>query len=446
MLTQAIPIRTGATSVYPYSEALDKLFMVEPKYSEPFSMAKRVGNTLEVPRGLVPVGKEDYRVKLPPLAIDCQMPPQDDEQAACITKSIALLKQGINHVMEAPTGWGKTYGGCAVAAALGQPTLIIVTKEDLLKGWRNTLINLVGVSPLDIGHIQADKCNWKGKKFVLAMVHSLVIEGKYDPEMFRYFGMVIFDEVHRMAADTFSIAAGLFPAYYRLGLSATPKRKDGKDPVIQAHIGQTMVVGKIIPMSPKILVKKTGWRVPACKHTVQKDGKWASVFGVPPIHPGRLMPIYGLMAADLGRNLQIVEFVVASYKAGRRVVVMADLLDKHLVPLFHLLAKAGIPGEKMGYYTSGQKEAALEANANKPIILATYKMCSEGTNYPNWDTLVMATPHADVKQVIGRIMRKVAGKKTPVVLDLVDSDGIFGSFYLSRQKQYYEVKAEIVRM
>lgn len=446
-LHEAQPLRTGAVSVYPYTEALEKLFVIQPKFSdEPFYMARKVGNTLEVPRQLVPLGKEDWRVKFTPAAINCQKPPKDSEQAVCIEKSIGLLKQGINHVMEAPTGWGKTYGGCAVACALGQPTLIIVTKEDLIKGWRNTLISLVGVDPKDIGHIQADKCLWKGKRFVIAMVHSLVIEDKYDAEMFKYFGMVIFDEVHRMGADTFSLAAGLFPAYYRLGLSATPTRKDGKDPVIKAHIGKTLVVGKVIPMQPKILVKKTGWKCPASNHSVQVNGQWQKRFGVPPMQPGRLMGVYKQMASDLGRNNIITEFVVAAYKAGRTIVVMADLLDDHLKPLFHLLAKAGIPGEDMGYYTSGFKEAQLEANANKRVVLATYKMCGEGTNYPNWDTLVMATPHADVKQFIGRVMRKVEGKKVPVVLDLIDGDSLFANYFLSREKQYYEVKAEIVRM
>jgi superfamily II DNA or RNA helicase len=329
---------------------------------------------------------------------------------------------------------------------MGQPTLIIVTKEDLIKGWRNTLINLVGINPSDIGHIQADKCSWKGKKFVIAMVHSLVIEDKYEPDMFQYFGMVIFDEVHRMGADTFSIAAGLFPAQYRLGLSATPLRKDGKDPLIKGHIGKTMVRGKVVPMSPKILVKKTGWKCPKTHYNVQTPNGWEHKYGVPPMLPGRLMGVYKLMAADLGRNNLITEFVASAYKAGRRIVLMADLLDDHLKPMFHLLAKAGIPGEDMGYYTSGIAEAQLEANANKRVVLATYKMCGEGTNYPDWDTLVMMTPHADVKQFIGRVMRKVEGKKTPVVLDLVDADSLFANYFLSREKQFYEVGAEIVRM
>ncbi len=440
------PIRTGAVSVYPYSPEREKLFMIDPKYADEMCMAKRVGNTLEVPRLLCPVAFDDQRKYNNIGAIDCQKPPRDDEQAACIAKSIYYLQEGVNHVMEAPTGWGKTYGGAAVAAALGQTTLIIVTKEDLIKSWRDTLINLVGVPATDIGHIQADKCIWKGKRFVIAMVHSLVIEDKYDPDMFTYFGCVLFDEVHRMAADTFSIAAGLFPAYYRLGLSATPTRKDGKDPVIQAHIGLTLVRGKNVPMKPKIIVKKTGWTCPKTHHVVNKGGQWQKVYAVPQMHPGRLMPIYKLMAADLGRNKVIIEFIIAAYKSGRQIVLMADLKDDHLVPMFHMLAKAGIPGEDMGYYISGLKNGQLEANAKKRVVLATYKMCGEGTNYPNWDTLVMLTPHSDVKQFIGRVMRFVADKKTPVVFDAVDGDSLFANFFLAREKQYYQVGAEIVRM
>jgi superfamily II DNA or RNA helicase len=444
-LYDQIPLRTGAISVYPYSPALEKLFTVVPKYDEPFSMADKVGNTLHVPRELVPVGKEDFRVAYPLVAIDCQIQPVDEEQAECITRSVYLLRNGKNHILEAPTGWGKTFAGISIACRLGQPTLILVTKEDLIRAWKKA-IHAAGYTDAAIGRIQADKCIWQGKQFVIAMVQSFMDFGeKYPADMYQYFGLQIFDEVHRMGADKFSIASRLFPAKYRLGLSATPDRKDGKMPVIEAHIGKTMVRGKLVPMQPKILVKKTGWQVPKVSYPVKTANGWKKEFGPLPIVPGRMMPVYKLMAEDYARNSVITEFVTSAYKAGRNIVVMSDLSD-HLKGLFHRFAKAGIPGEEMGYYIGGLSETALEANAHKRIVLATYKMCAEGTNYPIWDTLILCTPHADVKQALGRILRKLPGKKEPVALDLVDNEKILKSFYHTREKQYYSVKANIVRM
>jgi len=73
------------------------------------------------------------------------------------------------------------------------------------------------------------------------------------------------------------------------------------------------------------------------------------------------------------------------------------------------------------------------------IVLATYQMCSTGTDVPHWDTLVMATPRADVKQSVGRVLRQMAGKKEPVILDLVDKNQIFQSFHQARVKTYYQL-------
>jgi fused signal recognition particle receptor len=70
----------------------------------------------------------------PSTAIECKpLVPRNVEQDPLIQASVQYLQKGQNHVFEAPTGWGKTVAGCYVAAALGQPTLIVVTKSDLMK-------------------------------------------------------------------------------------------------------------------------------------------------------------------------------------------------------------------------------------------------------------------------------------------------------------------------
>ena len=76
----------------------------------------------------------------------------------------------------------------------------------------------------------------------------------------------------------------------------------------------------------------------------------------------------------------------------------------------------------------------LSHTKKRRVVLGTYKMCSTGTDVPKWDTLVMATPRADVKQSIGRVLRAVDGKKQPVIFDLVDKNAIFQGFHLSRLK------------
>lgn len=440
LITQK-PLRTDGMAVFPYSAGLEAQCAFMTKFNEPVQMSIRVGNTLRVPRQLAPVGVEDWRVKKPMFAIDCKVGPRDLEQAQLIAESYELQAKGINHVFEAPTGFGKTYCGSAIAAKLGHATLIVVPKEDLIHEWKKTLLNLLGVPADKIGLIQQDVCDYEGKWFVIGMVQSLTIPDRYPPEVYRYFGTMLVDEVHRMGADTFIRICEMVPAYHRLGLSATCNRGDGKWRVIEAHIGRVMVVGVTVPMSPRVIVKKTGWKIPKVKRFRQGQYVMESI----PHSAGRMMGVYKAMSGDILRNHVMIEFAVQALNSGRTVIFMADLID-HLKTLYQLMLKHCSAAE-MAYYTGSSSEAEKDAaKKTKRVVFATYKMCAEGTDAPRWDTLILVTPRADVTQAAGRVMRKMAGKKTPIIFDPVDDAPILQGYAFKRQKQYYEVGAEIVNV
>ena len=162
--------------------------------------------------------------------------------------------------------------------------------------------------------------------------------------------------------------------------------------------------------------------------------------------PGRMMSLYKDMGTDVARNTEIAEFVFQAFQAGRRCLVLSDLIEGHLHHLFQYIVSTGISGENIGYYVGGMTAQERNVSKNKPVILGTYKMTSEGTNVPHWDTLVLATPRADIRQSVGRILRFVTGKKDPVVLDLVDDHPVLKNLYFSRLKQYYSLKSTIVEV
>lgn len=445
-VTNKKPLMTGAMSAYPYDEVLDNLFKFKAAFDdEEVRGAVKQGKTLWVPREAVPYAepKNDYRVRYEPVAIDCSKLKFRHEQEGLCKQSVELLRQGRSHIFEASTGHGKTVEGGYIAAKLGQPTMIVVTKDDLTTQWEISLRDVLGIPVNRIGHVQQDVCDWENKWFVVGMVQSLIIPDRYPQAMYDYFGMLILDEVHQMAADCFVRACQMFRAYYRLGFSATPDRRDGKTQLLYWHIGPTLVRGKVVAMQPKILVRQTGWRVPTRRKLVGNSWEQVPI----PYSPGRMMLVNKAMASSDARNLEIVNFVRQAYDAGRRVLIMSDLRDSHLGRLFQMLTNAGIPGNDIGYYVGQMKKLELSLSKVKRVILATYKMVSTGTDVPIWDTLVMATPRADVKQAIGRVLRSADGKRQPVILDLVDYDSIFQNFHLSRLKQYYAVgTTDIVRM
>jgi superfamily II DNA or RNA helicase len=389
----------------------------------------------------VPLGKIDYRHAETPSAINCNFVPHNEEQEPLATKAVNLLRAGYDHIFEAPTGWGKSVVGSVVACRLGQPTMIVVNKSDLMDSWYDALVNVLKVPAALVGKVQQNTCDWQGKRIVIGMAHSLCIPDRYPMEMYRYFGFLLVDEVDTTPTDQFSPLFRLFPARYRMGMSATPDRKDGKWQVVQGNIGPTLVKGTLIPMSPKILVKQTGWKIP-------KSKRWENgeLVEVPiPYTPGRMGLVEKAMANSMTRNMNIVEFAHAAYRADRRTLILCSTLE-HLSRLFQMLASHGVPGNDIGYYVGGMKKHELERGKNSRIILGTYKMVDRGTNVPIWDSLSLGTPRADVKQAIGRVLRFMEGKKQPVIQDLVDYDKIFQSYHMARVKQYYAVHAEIVRM
>ena len=444
-ITTELPIMTGAMSRYPYSEALEHLYTFESTYGDTVCGAVKQGNTLLVPRESVPYALPtgDFRTSYPPNFLPYHFTPRNSEQESLWRKSLKLLQQHEqSHIFDAPTGWGKTVVGGAIAAGLGQPTLIVVTKEDLMYQWYDSLTKILKIPPALVGKVQADACDWEGKQFVLGMVQSLIIEGKYPPEMIRYFGLMVLDEVHHMAAECFVRVCQTFPAKYRLGFSATPTRKDGKTQLLHWHIGPILSKGKVLEAKPKILIRQTGWKIPTHRKLVGNSWEQVPI----PYAPGRMMPVTKAMAASDIRNMEIVNFVLQSYKSGRITLVVSDLKEKHLNRLFQMLTNEGVPGQDIGYYVGGMSKIQLSHTKQRRVVLGTYQMCSTGTDVPAWDTLVMATPRADVKQTMGRVLRSVDGKKQPVILDLVDRDAIFQGFHMARMKTYYSIGAEVVKV
>jgi superfamily II DNA or RNA helicase len=150
------------------------------------------------------------------------------------------------------------------------------------------------------------------------------------------------------------------------------------------------------------------------------------------------MHVNKLLVKDRKRNLLIVDFVKEAYSKGRFVLVLSDLsVDLYLADLRRLLSGSGIPDKEIAYYIGGMSEEQRDEAVKKKVVLATYSMAAENTDVPWWSALVLATPRANVKQAIGRILREHPDKPQPVILDIVDSDSpVFTQYYAARKRLY----------
>lgn len=431
------PLWVAAGAAYPRSEWIERRFTWTDNFGRVYEAFRRRGEDLVlVPREACPPSKDDRRSFGVPIKVDLTCEPRD-YQVEPIRQCLELLEKGRSHVVQASTGFGKTYLGAAAIKHLEKKTLVIVPKAHLIEQWSRELEHFLGIPRSRIGLIRRSTIDVEGKDVVLATLHTMAKDdGRVPDRVARQFGLMVIDEVHRVAADEFSTSCFVVPAMYRLGLSATPDRSDGRLDLINAHCGPVGVTYQNVPMKPKVLVIETGWRVP-------RD-RWGEQISHKPNKDGHVL---NMIARNAARNALVTHCIGEVYEGGDRTLVVAAHRRAHLEELASLAQhRLKIPSGDIGFFVGGKTRGALDKAAKAKVIFATWEMM-EGTDCDWWDTCILASPRSNVKQAVGRVLREKKGKKQPVVIDLVDSDSWVYAKYADRRARYYatsEVDAEVV--
>lgn len=441
------PLSTGSSAVYPRKASLEKQYRFTSRFGEEVLLHRVDGNVIHLPRALCPIADNDEMddgevVKFP------KGPEPRDYQAAMFDEVADLCAKRLSGVVVAMTGWGKTVLGFHAAYSIQRKTLVITTKEDIYDQWLKGAEKFLGLKPHEIGEIRGDKCQVIGTKFCVALIQSMSKEDKYPDWITKGFGLVIFDETHRVAATQFSVVADLFPARMRLGLSATPDRADGKELLVYAHIGPIRAKASVEQLVPKVLRFQSNWECPRVFRSDKNTGQKTVVRL--PHQAGKTTHLEKLIAQDPVRNQLICELVKSAFDKGRKIVIFSTL-HQHL----HALEKAcrqtyGIPGKDIGLYIGANTKAAKvqrDKEATKPVLFTTFAMMGEGTDIPWLDTCILAMPRSNVKQPVGRIRRQHPNKNQPIVMDIMDHDSpVFSGYVNQRAKWYAQIGAQIVDM
>ncbi len=142
------------------------------------------------------------------------------------TEKWSINKRGI---VVLPTGAGKTMVGLKAIDVCRVASLIVVPTIDLLYQWAKAVEDNLGVKAGIIGNGENEV-----KGITVTTYDSLYTRAE---ELGNKFGLLVFDEVHHLASQGYSEAARIFASPYRLGLTATPEREDGRHKVLPSLVG-----------------------------------------------------------------------------------------------------------------------------------------------------------------------------------------------------------------
>jgi len=180
----------------------------------------------------------------------------------------AWRNNGYRGVIVLPTGAGKTVVAIAGVVELSVWSLIVVYTKDHVKQWIDAFKRFTDAGWM-VGAYYGEE-----KRLAPITITTYQTAFRRIGELARYFRLIVFDEAHHIPADKFKSIATSSPAPYRLGLSATIEREDGKHEEIFPLVG-----GVVYRSDPGELTRK-GYLAPFVirRVRVRLEGREKSVY------------------------------------------------------------------------------------------------------------------------------------------------------------------------
>lgn len=328
----------------------------------------------------------------------------------------------------ATTAFGKTVTAAALIARNKVNTLILVHTKALLDQWRERLEEYLST---DFQPEEQSKKRGRRKKFQqfgalssientlnskidIALLQSCISDNEVKPFV-RNYGMVIVDECHHAPAVNFERVLREVNARFVYGLTATPIRKDGHQPIIFMQCGDIRYTSD----SKSQQTQQSFRRLLIPRFTAHRNLK---------ADGGNYAQVIDELIESESRNKQILDDIASNLAEGRTPIILTartahvDLLSeecRQICPnVFRLV----------GNDSAKTKREVMEQlsliPADEPlVVVATGKYVGEGFDLPRLDTLMLALPvswKGLIAQYTGRLHRNYPGKSETRIYDYID--------------------------
>lgn len=297
-------------------------------------------------------------------------------------------------IINAWVSWGKTFTALAIANKLSQKTLIVTHTLALRSQWEKEVKKVFGVIPGIIGSGQFDI----NHSFVIGNVQTLYRRINSIKDVF---GTIILDEMHHVSSPTFTRIVDASNARYKIGLTGTMERKDGRHVIFRDYFNTNVYKPpKENYLVPKVHTINSGIRFPDGANT-----PWAS----------RINAI-----AYNWEYQNMIALLAANYAAkGHKVLVVSDRVDflkqcHKLVGENSICVTGEIPHEE-------RPGMIKQIFTDKDVLFGTQSIFSEGISVDCLSCLILATPVNNeplLTQLVGRIIRIHEEKPQPIIVDI----------------------------
>lgn len=329
-----------------------------------------------------------------------------------------------------PTGAGKSFVAQLLLARVDRATLVVVPTLDLMNQWYDGLMSAFDVD--DIGLLGGGYHDLR--PITVTTYDSFHI---HIPRYGDRFGLLVFDECHHLAGPSYLEAATAAIAPFRLGLSATPERPDGRDALLEHAIGPIVYRKHIKELAGVFLadydVEQVEVGLTEEEHRVYQEERerylafvrragirfsradgWSQFVIQSSRTPEgrRAMKAYQRqrrLALTCAQKLLLVERLLAKHSADR-VIIFTNDNDT----VYTLSRRLLLPAITHQTPTKERREILQRFNEGSYPAIVTAKVLNEGVDVPDANVAIVLSGSGSVRehvQRLGRILRKAANKR-----------------------------------
>jgi hypothetical protein len=348
-------------------------------------------------------------------------------------KAMKYMLNNERGILKLAPGVGKTVVSIYMIAERKRKSIILVHRDPLAKQWKKRFLQFTDLKEDDISRLTSATFKEDLKKpIIISTVQTFrsLVTRKAEEFLTHLndagVGVLVADEVHTsIGAPKLSECSIHIPAKYTYGLSATPDRYDGNGDVIEFHLGDIFSDDDIEGTLPaNVTVILLDYQIDTPRRT--KYIWWG----------GDFQRARYLNLIKKSKPFRVaMRGLLSKLKDNRDLICMVER-----VKLIDELFNETMSESKAKFCGTG----GLETLDSK-VTFATPGKCRDGIDAPWKDAIITTSPISNIEQLAGRINRINPGKKTPIIIDMVD----FGSIPIARtfwgRKKFYESKKWQVR-